>query len=193
MTTTHEVVEDLVLSDSTENVVINAPVEKIDLGKWLTQLTDAEYQACAVPDHKACGWSKNADGDLVSINVEMIGGALMIQRGQAGGRGRRAVDGSRRCLRLRSGAAERGRVADGGHPGCAGAGPGRGDDQHLGCEKHDPAGRGPGNSRNGTSAKTVLTDAGAVTVAVPRDPNGSFEPQLVPKHARRPAVHREPI
>ena len=101
MTTTHEVVEDLVLSDSTENVVINAPVEKIDLGKWLTQLTDAEYQACAVPDHKACGWSKNADGDLVSINVEMIGGALMIQRGQAGGRGRRAVDGPRRRLRCR--------------------------------------------------------------------------------------------
>ncbi|MFF1475040.1 hypothetical protein EDD90_10622 [Streptomyces sp. Ag109_O5-1] len=79
MTTTHEVVEDLVLSDSTENVVINAPVEKIHLGKWLTQLTDAEYQACAVPDHRACGWSKNADGDLVSINVEVIGGALMIQ------------------------------------------------------------------------------------------------------------------
>ena len=36
--------------------------------------------------------------------------------------------------------------------------------EHLGYEKHDPAGRGSGNSRNGTSAKTVLTDAGAVTV-----------------------------
>lgn len=38
---------------------------------------------------------------------------------------------------------------------------------HLGYEKHDPAGRGSGNSRNGTSPKTVLTDAGAVTVALP--------------------------
>jgi hypothetical protein len=79
MTTTHEVVKDVALTDSTKNVVIHAPVERIHLGKWLTQLTDAEYQACAIPDHRACGWSKNADGDLVSINVEVIGGSLMIQ------------------------------------------------------------------------------------------------------------------
>ncbi|MFJ2198481.1 transposase [Streptomyces violaceusniger] len=44
--------------------------------------------------------------------------------------------------------------------------------ERLGCEKHDPAGRGSGNSRNGTSPKTVLTDAGAVTVVVPRDREG---------------------
>lgn len=49
---------------------------------------------------------------------------------------------------------------------------------HLGYEKHDPAGRGSGNSRNGTSGKTVLTDVGAVDLAVPRDRNGSFEPQV---------------
>ena len=36
---------------------------------------------------------------------------------------------------------------------------------HLGYEKHDPAGRGSGNSRNGTTGKTVLTDAGAVGLA----------------------------
>ena len=65
--------------------------------------------------------------------------------------------------------------------------------EHLGYEKHDPAGRSSGNSRNGTSPKTVLTDAGAVTVAVPRDRNGSFEPQLVPKHARRLAGFNEQI
>jgi hypothetical protein len=34
---------------------------------------------------------------------------------------------------------------------------------HLGCEKHDPAGRGSGNSRNGTTAKTVLTCARCMT------------------------------
>src|SRR6185437_8920126 len=42
---------------------------------------------------------------------------------------------------------------------------------HLGYDKHDPAGRGSGNSRNGSSGKTVLTDIGAVDLAVPRDRN----------------------
>jgi transposase-like protein len=56
---------------------------------------------------------------------------------------------------------------------------------HLGYEKHDPAGRGSGNSRNGTSPKTVLTDIGAVDLAVPRDRNGTFEPQVVRKGQSR--------
>ena len=41
------------------------------------------------------------------------------------------------------------------------------------------------NHRNGSSAKTVLTETGAVTVAIPRDRAGTFEPQLIPKHQRR--------
>ncbi len=56
---------------------------------------------------------------------------------------------------------------------------------HLGYEKGDPAGRGAGNSRNGHSDKTVLTEDGAVDLAVPRDRNGSFEPVIVRKGARR--------
>jgi putative transposase len=56
---------------------------------------------------------------------------------------------------------------------------------HLGYERGDPAGRGSGNSRNGTSPKTVLTDAGAIPLEIPRDRNGTFEPQLVAKHERR--------
>ena len=56
---------------------------------------------------------------------------------------------------------------------------------HLGYEKGDPAGRGTGNSRNGTSAKTVLTEEGELDLAVPRDRNGTFEPLIVPKGARR--------
>jgi putative transposase len=56
---------------------------------------------------------------------------------------------------------------------------------HLGYDKHDPAGRGSGNSRNGTTGKTVLTDVGAVDLAVPRDRNGSFEPQIVHKGQTR--------
>jgi hypothetical protein len=56
---------------------------------------------------------------------------------------------------------------------------------HLGYEKHDPAGRGSGNSRNGTTPKTLLTDAGAVGLAVPRDRAGSFDPKIVRKGQRR--------
>jgi putative transposase len=56
---------------------------------------------------------------------------------------------------------------------------------HLGYEKHDPVGKNNGNSRNGTRAKTVLTDVGPVEVKVPRDTAGSFEPQIVKKRQRR--------
>jgi putative transposase len=56
---------------------------------------------------------------------------------------------------------------------------------HLGYEKSDPAGKGTGNNRNGYSNKTVLTDDGAIDIAVPRDRNGTFEPVIVPKGERR--------
>ncbi len=56
---------------------------------------------------------------------------------------------------------------------------------HLGYEKHDPAGRDGGNSRNGTRAKTVLTEIGPVEIEVPRDRDGSFAPQVVRKRQRR--------
>jgi len=64
---------------------------------------------------------------------------------------------------------------------------------HLGYDKHDPAGRGSGNSRNGTSPKTVLTDIGAVDLAVPRDRNGSFDPRIVRKGQTRLAGFNERI
>jgi putative transposase len=56
---------------------------------------------------------------------------------------------------------------------------------HLGYDRDDPAGAGTGNSRNGSSTKTVSTTNGPVTISVPRDRNGEFEPQIVPKRARR--------
>src|SRR4051812_48015714 len=57
---------------------------------------------------------------------------------------------------------------------------------HLGYDKHDPAGRNGQNSRNGKRTKTVLTDnAGPVEIEVPRDREGSFDPQLVKKRQRR--------
>ena len=57
--------------------------------------------------------------------------------------------------------------------------------EHLGYEKHDAAGRGSGNSRNGTRSKTVLTEIGPVEIEVPRDLDSSFAPQIVKKRQRR--------
>ena len=58
--------------------------------------------------------------------------------------------------------------------------------EHLGYEKYDPAGVGTGNIRNGTRAKTVLTDTtGPVDLDVPRDRTATFEPQIVKKRQRR--------
>ena len=56
---------------------------------------------------------------------------------------------------------------------------------HLGYDKGDPAGKNGGNSRNGTRGKTVLTEVGPVDLAVPRDRDGTFEPQIVKKRQRR--------
>ncbi len=57
--------------------------------------------------------------------------------------------------------------------------------EHLGYDKHDPAGRDGGNSRNGTRSKTVITEVGPVEIDVPRDRDGSFEPKTVRKRQRR--------
>lgn len=56
---------------------------------------------------------------------------------------------------------------------------------HLGYDKHDPAGRGSGNSRNGHSAKRLKSEDGDLEVAVPRDRNASFDPKIVRKGQTR--------
>ena len=61
---------------------------------------------------------------------------------------------------------------------------------HLGYEKHDPAGRNRGNSRNGTRAKTVITEVGPVELDVPRDRDGTFEPVIVRKRPAPPGRRR---
>lgn len=58
-------------------------------------------------------------------------------------------------------------------------------DDHLGYEKGDSAGKFGANERNGSSPKTVRTDVGEVRIDVPRDREGTFTPQIVPKYARR--------
>lgn len=57
--------------------------------------------------------------------------------------------------------------------------------EHLGYRAHEATGRGSGNSRNGSTVKTVQTEVGPVEVKVPRDRAGTFTPMLVPKNARR--------
>jgi putative transposase len=58
--------------------------------------------------------------------------------------------------------------------------------EHLGHDKHGLAGNEAGNVRNGARPKTVLTEAsGQVGIDVPRDRDGSFEPQIVKKRQRR--------
>ncbi len=52
---------------------------------------------------------------------------------------------------------------------------------HLGYEKYAPEGRNKGNSRNGKTSKTVITDNGEVKLDIPRDRESNFEPMLVGK------------
>lgn len=54
-------------------------------------------------------------------------------------------------------------------------------EQHLGYPKHDPEGRGSGNSRNGATPKTVRGDFGEIEIETPRDRNSSFAPKVVAK------------
>ena len=56
---------------------------------------------------------------------------------------------------------------------------------HLGYEKGDPVGRELPNARNGSTPKTVQSEAGPVALNVPRDRDGTFTPQLVPRGSRR--------
>jgi len=56
---------------------------------------------------------------------------------------------------------------------------------HLGYEKHNPAGRNSGNNRNGHGKKTLKGDNGTLEIKVPRDRGGSFEPKLVEKRQSR--------
>jgi transposase-like protein len=54
--------------------------------------------------------------------------------------------------------------------------------EHLGYENGDPAGRGSGNNRNGSTTKTVLTDIGAVPVTMPRDRRRRFRAEDGPQN-----------
>jgi len=57
--------------------------------------------------------------------------------------------------------------------------------EHVGYEKHEASGQNSGNSRNGKSAKTLKGTFGTMPIEVPRDRNGTFEPQIIGKHQTR--------
>jgi putative transposase len=56
---------------------------------------------------------------------------------------------------------------------------------HLGYEPHQEPAGGAGNTRNGSTPKSLITEQGEVRIATPRDRDGSFEPQIVRKRQRR--------
>ncbi len=57
--------------------------------------------------------------------------------------------------------------------------------EHLGHDKHEPVTNSTGNARNGKSRKTLKGEFGELPIEIPRDREGSFEPQLIPKHQTR--------
>jgi hypothetical protein len=77
--TTTDILTDMVLVETEKTATIHAPVERVDIADWLLHLPDAEYQRCAPPDHIAAGTTTTDDGRPMSINVEVIGGSLMVQ------------------------------------------------------------------------------------------------------------------
>ena len=67
-------------------------------------------------------------------------------------------------------------------------------DEHLGYKKNDNAGDNSGNSRNGYTRKTVITDDNdTIEVQVPRDRNSTFEPVIIPKHEKRTPLFNDQI
>jgi transposase-like protein len=56
---------------------------------------------------------------------------------------------------------------------------------HVGYEPHQEPPGGTGNTRNGTSPKTLVTEHGQVPIDAPLDRDGSFQPQIVRKRQRR--------
>jgi hypothetical protein len=69
---------DRTLSLSAVTANIDAPLEKVNIADWLFHLSDAEYQRCAHA-HIAAGTTTTDDGHPMSINVETIGDALVVQ------------------------------------------------------------------------------------------------------------------
>jgi len=67
-----------IIVDSSFSAIINAPIEKINIPEWCFSLPEQEYQFCS-PAHVAAGFTTAPDGKRMSINVEVLGGSVMVQ------------------------------------------------------------------------------------------------------------------
>lgn len=72
--------DDLVLSHAVFTADVTAPLQHVDIEQWLKTLPLNEYKRCAPGDHKAAGYTVDDDGTPMSINVEVIGTALVVQK-----------------------------------------------------------------------------------------------------------------
>ncbi|HEX9084072.1 MAG: hypothetical protein ACXVAW_19650 [Vulcanimicrobiaceae bacterium] len=70
--------EDHTLVESSFSATINAPIENVDIPSWCFTLPESEYQACS-PAHCSAGATSTADGRRMSINVEILGGSLIVE------------------------------------------------------------------------------------------------------------------
>jgi hypothetical protein len=70
--------EENTLVRSSVSATIHAPLEAVDIPSWCFTLPESEYQACS-PAHCSAGATTAPDGRRMSINVEIIGGSLMVQ------------------------------------------------------------------------------------------------------------------
>jgi hypothetical protein len=66
------------LVESSFSAIIKAPIEAVDIPSWCFTLPESEYQSCS-PAHCSAGATSAPDGRRMSINVEIIGGSLMVQ------------------------------------------------------------------------------------------------------------------
>jgi len=66
------------LVESSVSATIHAPIEKVDVAAWCYSMPDSEYQACS-PAHVAAGATTTPDGRRMSLNVEVIGGSMIVQ------------------------------------------------------------------------------------------------------------------
>ena len=70
--------EDNTLVESSVSATISAPIEQVDIPSWCFTLPESEYQACSLA-HCSAGATTTSDGRRMSINVEILGGSLMVQ------------------------------------------------------------------------------------------------------------------
>src|SRR5215467_6826358 len=70
--------DDHTLVEASFSATIKAPIEKVDIPSWCFALPESEYQDCS-PAHCSAGATTSPDGRRMSVNVEILGGSLVVQ------------------------------------------------------------------------------------------------------------------